>query len=148
MANSEKVIAALSKTLAEEYILMLKTQNYHWNVEGPLFFSLHSLFETHYTFLATKVDEIAEIIRARGVKAPGSFAEFKKLSAIEEASAESITANQMIDILTKDHVALAEQLKSFFEAAGAAGDNGSASVFDSLIAFHEKAAWMIRSHKL
>lgn len=146
MAQNEKVIQALSQTLAEEYLLMLKTQNCHWNVEGPLFFSLHSLFETHYTFLATKVDEIAEIIRARGVKAPGSFTEFKKLSTIEEIEG-TLSAHQMIDVLTKDHTALAGRLQGFFEAASAAGDNGSASVFDSLIAFHEKSAWMIRSHK-
>ena len=148
MKDQNQVVESLGQTLAEEYILMLKTQNFHWNVEGPLFFSLHTLFETHYTFLATKVDEIAEIIRARGVKAPGSFAEFKKLSLIEEASSENISAQQMIETLTKDHVNLTARLKHAFELAGQAGDSTTAALFDSLIAFHEKAAWMIRSHRV
>ena len=145
--SQNKIVTALSKTLAEEYILMLKTQNFHWNVEGPLFYSLHMLFEQHYTFLATKVDEVAERIRALGFKAPGSFQEFHKISSIHEAASDNVNASQMIELLTKDHTYLVGELKQNKEEADKVGDNSSAALYDDLIAFHEKAAWMIRSHR-
>jgi starvation-inducible DNA-binding protein len=139
--------AALSQTLAEEYLLMLKTQNFHWNVEGPLFYSLHKLFEEQYTFLAGQVDEVAERIRALGEKAPGSYHEFLKISKVEEAPVERINAGKMIEVLTQDHENIVKRLDVFRAQAGEADDNTTVAIYDELISFHQKAAWMIRSHR-
>jgi len=141
------IIPALSQTLAEEYLLMLKTQNFHWNVQGPLFYSLHMLFEQHYTFLATQVDEVAERIRALGERAPGSYREFIKLSKVEEAPDDNITAARMIDLLTGDHESIVKRLTQFRSTAEEAGDNTTVGIYDGLINFHQKAAWMISSHR-
>lgn len=137
----------LSQTLAEEYMLMLKTQNFHWNVEGPLFYSLHKLFEEHYSFLAAKVDDVAERIRALGHRAPGSYREFLKFSQVEEAPAEPIAAERMLQILHRDHESVVKRLEQFRAQADEIGDNTTVSIFDELIAFHQKAGWMIRSHR-
>ena len=147
MKNHSSVVAGLSQTLAEEYILMLKTQNFHWNVKGPLFYSLHMLFETHYTFLAQQVDIIAERIRAVGQRAPGSYHEFLKLSEVEEAPGEDVPAAKMIEMLTHDHESIVERLNQFRSAADENGDNTSVAMYDELISFHQKAAWMISSHR-
>jgi len=145
--KNQNVVTALSHTLAEEYLLTLKTQNFHWNVEGPLFYSLHKLFEEHYTFLAAQVDDIAERIRALGQRAPGSYKEFLQLSKVEEAPADHVTANRMIEILTHDHEAIVQRLSTFRDQADQAGDSTTVIIYDDLIAFHQKAAWMIRSHR-
>jgi starvation-inducible DNA-binding protein len=147
MKDHSKVVRSLSQTLAEEYILMLKTQNFHWNVEGPLFYSLHMLFEQHYTFLATQVDLIAERIRAIGERAPGSYKEFLQLSKVEEAPPEHVVATKMIEVLTQDHQSMAERLSEFRAQADQNGDNTTVSMYDDLISFHEKSAWMIGSHR-
>lgn len=147
MKDHSKVVRTLSQTLAEEYILMLKTQNCHWNVDGPLFYSLHMLFEQHYTFLALQVDAIAERIRAIGERAPGSYKEFMALSKIEEAPAEHIPASRMIEMLTRDHQSMSERLNEFHALADQNGDNSTVGLYDDLISFHEKAAWMISSHR-
>lgn len=141
------IIPALSQTLAEEYLLMLKTQNFHWNVQGPLFYSLHMLFEQHYTFLATQVDEVAERIRALGERAPGSYREFIKLSKVEEAPDDRLSASRMIDILTADHESIVKRLTDFRAQAEEVDDNTTVSIYDGLINFHQKAAWMISSHR-
>lgn len=146
-ANSTKTVQALAKTLSEEYFLTLKTQNFHWNVEGPLFFSLHHLFESQYKSLVDKVDLVAETIRAYGSKAPGSFRDFSKTSLIDEAPADGVSTHQMIEILNKDHLAMAARLKELHEEADKAGDTHAVVVYEDLISFHEKAAWMIRSHR-
>jgi starvation-inducible DNA-binding protein len=145
--KNQAITTALAQTLAEEYILMLKTQNFHWNVEGPLFYSLHKLFEEHYTFLATQVDTVAERIRAIGERAPGSYHEFLKISKVEEAPADRISATKMIELLTEDHEKIAKRLSTFRDAADEAGDNTTVLIYDDLVLFHEKAAWMIRSHR-
>ncbi len=137
----------LNKTLAEEYTLLLKTHNFHWNVEGPLFFTLHSLFEQQYNTLFLKVDLIAERIRALGFKAPGSYKEFQSLSFITEAPAEKISASQMIESLTKDHTEMSVKIKARREAAEKSGDTSTGDVYAGLMEFHDKAAWMIRSHR-
>ena len=93
--DRERIAAGLSNLLADSYSLYLKTHNYHWNVEGPQFNTLHLMFEVHYTELATAVDEIAERIRALGVKAPGSYSAFSDLTSIEEASGDE-SAEEMI----------------------------------------------------
>src|SRR5690606_5206023 len=143
--GQKAVVKELSKLLASTYTLYLKTQNYHWNVTGPLFTSLHSLFETQYTELAAAVDEIAERIRALGARAPGSFAEFAKLSVVEEAAGER-SANDMIGDLVDDQKAIADLAKSLIEAAEKAGDHATADLATARVLAHEKNAWMLRSH--
>ncbi|AFY02218.1 Dps family protein [Bdellovibrio bacteriovorus] len=144
--GTDSVVETLKKSLAEEYLLQLKTQNFHWNVEGPLFFSLHKMFEEQYGQLAEFVDRTAEVIRALKVKAPGSFKEFRELSSIQEAS-DKLTANQMIEMLSQDHTNLAIALKSRLETAEDAEETSAVTLYEDLIGFHEKAAWMIRSHR-
>lgn len=143
----DKTVQTLSRTLSEEYVLMLKTQNFHWNIEGPLFFSMHSLLGHQYKSLGEKVDSIAETIRAYGSKAPGSFRDFLKTALIDEAPADPITPHQMIEILNKDHLALATRIKEHREEAEKAGDVHAIVIYEDLISFHEKASWMIRSHR-
>ncbi|WP_413557771.1 Dps family protein [Bdellovibrio sp. HCB209] len=139
-------VAELKKTLADEYLLQLKTQNFHWNVEGPLFFSLHKLFEKQYDQISEYVDRSAEIIRALKSPAPGSFEEFRKLADVEECTDTKLSATKMIDILTADHTTLAELYKARLETAEHEEETSAVTLYEDLISFHEKAAWMIRSH--
>ncbi|MDJ0864771.1 MAG: Dps family protein [Myxococcota bacterium] len=145
MSDNENVIQALSGLLADSYTLYLKTHNYHWNVTGPMFTTLHNLFETEYTDLALAVDEIAERIRSLGARAPGSFAEFAKLAAVKEATG-SPTAIEMIEDLVADQAAVVGSAKRVVEAAEATGDQASADLGTRRIDVHEKNAWMLRSH--
>lgn len=147
MSNANNVIENLKKTLAEEYILQVKTQNFHWNVEGPLFYSLHKLFEEQYGQLSEFVDSTAETLRALKSRAPGSFAEFKTLSSVQEAPAEKMNSNQMIEMLSQDHTTVANSFKGRLEEAEDAGEISAVTLYEDLITFHEKAAWMIRSHR-
>lgn len=140
------VVETLKKTLADEYFLQLKTQNCHWNVEGPLFFSLHKLFEEQYGQISEFVDRTAEVLRALKTRAPGSFKEFKEFSSIQEAS-DKLNANQMIEMLSQDHTNISIALKSRLEAAEDAEETSAVTLYEDLIGFHEKAAWMIRSHR-
>ena len=142
-----EALTTLSKTLANEYFLMLKTQNFHWNVEGPMFFSLHKLFEEQYGQLGEFVDRTAEVIRAHDKKAPGTFREFSKLASMQEAASDQVSASQMIDVLSKDHSLMAMTLKEALIVAEEANDTNTVTLYEDLITFHEKAAWMIRSHK-
>jgi len=137
----------LARTLADEYTLLLKTQNFHWNVEGPMFFSLHTLFEQQYTQLQNTADRVAERIRALGHRAPGSFDEFKKISKIHDAPIGSLSAIQMIEILVRDHQILLDDIHQFRKLAESEGDATTATLYDDLAFFHDKAAWMIRSHR-
>ncbi|HEX7673203.1 MAG TPA: DNA starvation/stationary phase protection protein [Bdellovibrio sp.] len=145
--SNNNVIESLKKTLAEEYTLQIKTQNFHWNVEGPLFFSLHKLFEEQYGEISEFVDSAAETLRAMKSRAPGSFTEFKTLSSIQEPPSEKLNANQMIEMLTQDHTAVATAFKARLEEAEEAGEINAVTLYEDLITFHEKAAWMIRSHR-
>lgn len=140
-------IANLKTTLADEYLLLLKTQNYHWNVEGPLFYSLHKLFEEQYKQLADYVDRAAEVVRALRAKAPGSFKEFKELSSIQEASGDKASSHQIIENLSQDHTNMAIALRKRLEEAEDAEETSAIVLYEDLIQFHEKAAWMIRSHR-
>lgn len=145
-AETASIVEVLKKTLADEYLLQLKTQNCHWNIEGPLFFSLHKLFEEQYKELFELVDRCAEVTRALKSKAPGSFVEFKEISAVQEITSK-LNSNQMIETLTQDHTNLALALKSRLEIAEEAEEASATVLFEDLITFHEKAAWMIRSHR-
>jgi starvation-inducible DNA-binding protein len=142
-----QVVEQMKKTLADEYFIQLKTQNFHWNVEGPLFFSLHKLFEEQYKQIADFVDESAEVIRALRGHAPGSFQEFKLLTSIHEAPAEKMHFHQMIESLSEDHSSLVEDYVERLEGAEMAGEVSAVKLYEDLISFHEKAAWMIRSHR-
>lgn len=141
----ETVVRELSSLLASTYTLYTKTQNYHWNVTGPMFTTLHTLFETQYTELAAAIDEIAERIRARGAFAPGSASEFTKLSAVKEDTGRS-EAKQMIRRLTQDQAAVGDVARRVIEAAEAVNDQATVDLGTRRLDAHEKNAWMLRVH--
>jgi starvation-inducible DNA-binding protein len=145
MAETKKVAEAASRLLADSYTLYLKTHNFHWNVTGPMFTTLHTLFETQYTELALAVDEIAERIRTVGEYAPGSYSAFAKLAKVKEAASVP-KAVEMIEVLIADQQTVVKSARKLIEAAEAAGDQASADLGVRRIEVHEKNAWMLRSH--
>ena len=143
--SARKEIAQnLSKVLADSYTLYLKTHNYHWNVKGPMFQTLHLMFEEQYTELATAVDEIAERIRSLGERAPGSYTEFSKLTSIEEEEGTP-KAKDMITNLVTAHETLIRTARHVFPKAEEAGDEATVDLMTQRIQIHEKTAWMLRS---
>lgn len=143
--DDRKAIAhGLSVLLADTYTLYLKTHNYHWNVTGPMFQTLHVLFETQYTEMALAVDLIAERIRALGEFAPGSYKEFAKLTSIKEADGIP-TAQEMIKDLVKGQEALAKTARSIVPVADKASDEPTLDLLTQRMQVHEKNAWMLRS---
>ncbi len=142
--DREKIAAGLSRLLADSYTLYLKTHNFHWNVKGPLFNTLHLMFEEHYTELATAVDEIAERIRALGVRAPGSYREFAELTSITEAEGGE-PAEEMIRQLVTGQETVVRTAREIFPAADAANDEPTADLLTQRMQIHEKNAWMLRS---
>lgn len=144
-ASSQSVVDPLSTLLASSYTLYVKTHNYHWNVTGPMFTTLHTLFETQYTELATAVDEIAERIRSLGAFAPGSFTEFGRLSVVQEETGRP-DATQMIRNLLADQQAVSAAARAVVEAAEAARDQATADLATRRLDIHEKHAWMLGSH--
>ena len=134
----------LSRLLADTYTLYLKTHNFHWNVTGPMFNTLHLMFETQYNELATAVDEIAERIRALGVVAPGSYSQFSERTSIDEETG-SPTAEEMIAQLVKDQETVVRTARSIFPLANEAGDEPTADLLTQRMQIHEKTAWMLRS---
>jgi len=145
MAKTTPVVDALAELLANSYTLYLKTQNFHWNVTGPMFTTLHTLFMTQYSELALAVDEIAERIRALGAFAPGSFAEFKTKSAVKEATGHP-SAREMIKALVADQAAVVAAAEKLFAAAEKAKDQASADLATRRLDVHQKNAWMLRTH--
>jgi starvation-inducible DNA-binding protein len=143
--EKENVVEAMSHLLADSYTLYLKTHNYHWNVTGPMFTTLHTLFETQYSDLALAVDEIAERIRSLGARAPGSYSEFAKLAAVKEVTGTP-SAIEMLEDLAADQQTAVGAAKRVVEAAESAGDQASADLAIRRIDVHEKNAWMLRSH--
>jgi len=135
---------ALGRVLADSYILYLKTQNFHWNVTGPSFQSLHALFESQYRELAGAVDDIAERIRALGEWAPGSYREFARLGTLAEAEGHP-DAETMVCTLARDHESLARELREPIAQAEEAGDHATVELLSARIKAHEKNAWMLRS---
>ena len=142
--DRESIASGLSRLLADSYTLYLKTHNYHWNVTGPQFNTLHLMFEGQYTELATAVDEIAERIRALGVKAPGSYSEFAKMTSIEEGSGDE-KAEEMIRQLAIGQETVVRTAREAFPAADAANDEPTADLLTQRMQIHEKNAWMLRS---
>ena len=140
-----EIAKGLSRLLAETYTLYLKTHKYHWNVTGPMFQSLHTMFETQYNELALAVDEIAERIRVLGVMAPGSYSEFMELSAVKDDPSTIVSANNMIENLLKDHECVARTAKNVLPLIDGANDEGTNSLMGARIEYHEKTAWMLKS---
>jgi len=140
-----KVADDLARLLADSYTVYLKTHGFHWNVTGPMFTTLHTLFEQQYTELALAVDEIAERIRAVGEMAPGSYAEFSELAAVKEARGKR-SAVEMVRELADDQDRIVAAARKVVANAEANGDSASADLGVRRIDVHEKNAWMLRSH--
>jgi starvation-inducible DNA-binding protein len=140
----EEIAKGLSRFLADTYTLYLKTHNFHWNVKGPMFNSLHLMFETQYNELWTSVDTIAERIRALDEPAPGTYSEFSKLTSLKEPVGIP-HANEMIQQLLEGHEAVVRTARSVFPVAEKGGDEGSLDLLTQRIQYHEKTAWMLRS---
>ncbi|HEU4410808.1 MAG TPA: Dps family protein [Polyangiaceae bacterium] len=140
----EEIASGLSKVLADTYTLYLKTHNFHWNVTGPMFQTLHLMFEQHYNELALAVDAIAERIRALGVPAPGTYRQFSALSSIKEEDGVP-KAQDMIRLLVEGHEAVARTSRGVFRTAEAANDQPTCDLLTQRMQIHEKTAWMLRS---
>lgn len=140
----QKIATGLKKVLADTYALYLKTHYYHWNVTGPMFDTLHNMFELQYNELWVATDLIAERIRALGHYAPGTYREFSELSVITEDSTVP-KANDMISSLVIGHETVIKTIRDSFEVAEKSNDQGSLDVLTQRISIHEKTAWILRS---
>jgi starvation-inducible DNA-binding protein len=142
--NARQVVAeALSKLLADTYVLTVKTQNFHWNVTGPHFPYLHTLFQQQYEELAAATDDLAERIRALGHHAPGTMAEFLKLASVKEPAA-GLDSDAMVRALAEDHEVVIREARAAQREIQEAGDEESSDVVIGRLAAHGKAAWMLR----
>jgi len=143
-ASRKEISEGLSHFLADTYSLYLKTHNYHWNVTGPMFQTLHLMFEQHYNELALAVDSVAERIRALGYPAPGTYAQYSKLTKIKEED-HIPSAHDMIKNLVHGHETVAKTARSIFPAAEKGSDEATLDLLTQRIQLHEKTAWMLRS---
>ncbi len=139
-----KIAAGLSHLLADTYSLYLKTHSFHWNVEGPMFNTLHLMFMEQYTELWNALDAIAERIRALGYPAPGTYREFAQLTSIPETDGVP-PAMEMVRLLVAGHEAVARTARATLPAAGNGGDEATADLLTARLQVHEKTAWMLRS---
>lgn len=135
----------LSRLLADTYTLYLTSHNFHWNVTGPMFNSLHTMFMTQYTELWNAIDPIAERIRSLGQPAPGSYAQYAKLSSLPDAPEVPPKALDMVDILAKGHEATARTARALFPLVDKASDEPTADLLTQRIGVHEQTAWMLRA---
>lgn len=142
--NKQKVAANMTACLSDSYLLMVKTQGYHWNVVGPLFNSIHALTEEHYNDLFAAIDDLAERIRALGYTAPSSITEMIAQTALDEDTGNP-TTEQMVKNLIRDHEIVARRFRECIERAEEAKDMVTADMLTERIAFHEKAVWMLRA---
>lgn len=142
--HRREIADGLSRLLADTYTLYLKTHNFHWNVKGPMFQTLHLMFETQYNELALAVDLIAERIRSLGFPAPGSYSAFSKLSTIKDADGV-VQAKEMIKQLVEAQEAVVKTARSIFPAVEKASDEATADLLTQRMQLHEKTAWMLRS---
>lgn len=140
----EEIAGGLSRVLADSYTLYLKTHNFHWNVTGPMFQTLHLMFETQYNELALAVDLVAERIRALGVPAPGTYKQFAALSSITEDDGIP-KAQDMIKRLVEGHETVARTAREVFRIADGASDQPTCDLLTQRMQVHEKTAWMLRS---
>jgi starvation-inducible DNA-binding protein len=142
--DRREIAEGLSRLLADTYTLYLKTHNFHWNVTGPMFQTLHLMFEQQYNELALAVDLIAERIRALGFPAPGTYKEFSKLSSIKEEQ-DVPAAEEMIKLLVEGQEAVVRTARSVFPVVDRANDEPTADLLTQRMQVHEKTAWMLRS---
>ena len=147
IAESERkeIVEGLSKLLADTYTLYLKTHNFHWNVTGPMFNTLHLMFEQEYNELALAVDLIAERVRALGFPAPGTYSEFSKLSSIKEEPGVVPEAEEMIRLLVEGNETVIRTARFIFPIAERASDESTCDLLTQRMQLHEKTAWMLRS---
>jgi starvation-inducible DNA-binding protein len=138
------IAIGLSKLLADTYTLYLTTHNFHWNVTGPMFNSLHTMFMIQYTELWGAVDPVAERIRSLGHSAPGSYAQFSTLSTVPDAPANPPKAMEMVRILVEGHEAVARTARAIFPLVDKTGDEPTADLVTQRLTVHEKTAWMLR----
>ena len=143
-ADRRRIADGLARVLADTYTLYLTTHNFHWNVTGPHFNSLHAMFMAQYTELWNAVDPIAERIRALGFPAPGTYAEFARLASIQQPKGVP-AAEEMVAILVRGHEAVARTARKAFPLADAADDQPTADLLTQRLDVHEKTAWMLRS---
>jgi starvation-inducible DNA-binding protein len=139
------IAEGLSRLLADTYTLYLTTHNFHWNVTGPMFNTLHEMFMLQYTELWGAVDPVAERIRALGHAAPGSYAQFSQLASVPDAPASPPKALEMVRILVQGHEAVARTARELFPLANQANDQPTADLLTQRLAVHEQTAWMLRS---
>lgn len=144
-AARKEICEGLNRLLADTFTLYLKTHNYHWNVTGPLFHSLHGMFELQYTELFQAGDAVAERIRSLGFAAPGSYQQFSKLTSVKEATSEVQKAIEMVRQLVSGHECVAKTARSLFPVAEKAGDESTCDLLTQRLQVHEKTAWMLRS---
>jgi len=144
-ADRGAIAQGLSRLLADTYTLYLTTHNFHWNVTGPMFNTLHAMFMQQYTDLWNAVDPVAERIRALGHYAPGSYADFGKLASVPDAPAQPPKAMEMVRILVKGHEAVARTARELVPTVDKAGDEPTMDLLTQRLDFHEKTAWMLRS---
>lgn len=142
--DAKQIVSELSIFLADTYLLYVKTQNFHWNVKDPRFFSLHNFFEEQYRSLAEAIDEIAERIRMLDAKTPGSLSEFLDLTRLEDARG-NLSADEMLKQLLKDHQSIIQWIRPQIELISSLGDEGSADLLIQRLRAHEKAVWMLKS---
>jgi len=142
--DREKIAQSLSRLLADSYTLYLLTHNFHWNVTGPQFRTLHLMFEEQYTELATAVDDIAERIRTLGYPAPGTYREFAKLTSIQEPEGVPSATDMIRQLITGNEIVV-QTCREALPLAQEANDESTASLISDRMSVHEKTAWMLRS---
>ncbi len=143
--NREAIAQGLSHLLADTYTLYLTTHNFHWNVTGPMFNTLHQMFMAQYNELWTAVDPIAERIRALGYSAPGSYAAFAQLTRLGDVPLQPPRAEDMIRILVKGNETVAATARELLPLVEKAGDQPTTDLLSARMDIHEKSAWMLRS---
>ena len=144
-ADRKAIVDGLSRLLADTYTLYLTTHNFHWNVTGPHFNSLHAMFMTQYTELWNAVDPIAERIRALGYPAPGSYSAYASLTSLAEAPEAPPAALAMVKTLAEGHEATARTARALLPTVGDAGDEVTADLLTQRLTVHEQTAWMLRA---
>ena len=142
--TKKELAARLGVVLADSYQLFIKTQGVHWNVSGPLFYSVHQLTELHYQNLFSAIDVIAERIRSLGEKAPASYTKYGKLSSIVDRDEEAL-ANEMVQMLARDHEIVCQSLRAAIEFVEDKADYVTAGIMTDRLAWHEEAIWMLKA---
>jgi starvation-inducible DNA-binding protein len=143
----QQIAQFLSLILADTYVLYVKTQNFHWNVIDPRFYSLHQFLEKQYEELADALDELAERVRMLGERSPGSLKQFLEMTSLKESDGD-LNGDDMLQQLLTDHEIICGQLRERIDQSSELGDEGTADLLIQRLRAHEKSAWMLRSHLL